>query len=186
MRLFYCGRYLMIVRYARPPKGKHDSWGKVVQVLSDTPDEARVPVFQAICKDWKPVMRHYFTERHKTPVSWFRMRLHYSRSVAATSIVGHILGLGDRHLSNILIHDPTGEMVNIDLGIAFEQVSSSQPFFVCLSLFMRRISGQGPKTTRARSVPFNQRHDRWHGELWHQRCLPTLCRGDPSSASRWL
>lgn len=50
------------------------------------------------------------------------MRLKYSRSVAVTSIVGHILGLGDRHLSNILIDTATGEVVHIDLGIAFEQV----------------------------------------------------------------
>ncbi|KAG5221126.1 Serine/threonine-protein kinase [Salix suchowensis] len=34
---------------------------------------------------------------------------------------GHILGLGDRHASNILILKTTGELVHIDLGIAFEQ-----------------------------------------------------------------
>ena len=70
----------------------------------------------------QPVMRHYFTERHKTPMSWFRLRLNYARSVATTSIVGHILGLGDRHTSNILLDNRTGEVVHIDLGIAFDQV----------------------------------------------------------------
>jgi ataxia telangiectasia mutated family protein len=67
-------------------------------------------------------MRHYFTEKHKTPIAWFAMRLNYTRSVATTSIVGHILGLGDRHVSNILIDNMTGEVVHIDLGIAFDQV----------------------------------------------------------------
>ncbi|TFY59771.1 hypothetical protein EVG20_g7665 [Dentipellis fragilis] len=70
---------------------------------------------------YRPVMRHYFTEKHKMPMSWFAMRLNYTRSVATTSIVGHILGLGDRHTSNILIDNSTGEVVHIDLGIAFEQ-----------------------------------------------------------------
>ncbi|KAG6890108.1 hypothetical protein C0995_012059 [Termitomyces sp. Mi166 len=72
-------------------------------------------------KDVKPVMRHFFTEKHKTPNSWFATRLDYSRSVATSSIVGHILGLGDRHISNILIDNVTGEVIPIDLGIAFDQ-----------------------------------------------------------------
>ena len=74
-----------------------------------------------------PVMHHYFTEKHKAPMSWFAMRLNYTRSVATTSIVGHILGLGDRHVSNILMDNETGEAVHIDLGIAFEQVRSILP-----------------------------------------------------------
>lgn len=84
-----------------------------------------VNCFSSIRKKFGPIMRHYFTERHKEPLEWFTMRLKYSRSVATTSIVGHILGLGDRHMSNILMDNNTGEMVHIDLGIAFDQVSSS-------------------------------------------------------------
>ncbi|KAG9082048.1 Serine/threonine-protein kinase tel1, partial [Ceratobasidium sp. 392] len=83
------------------------------QVLLDT--------FMEIREHFKPVMRHFFTEAHKLPTAWFDMRLNYQRSVATTSIVGHVLGLGDRHLSNILIHNMTGEVVHIDLGIAFDQ-----------------------------------------------------------------
>lgn len=45
----------------------------------------------------------------------------YARSVAVSSFVGHILGIGDRHGSNILIHKSTGEVVHIDFGIVFEQ-----------------------------------------------------------------
>ncbi|KAI0319394.1 hypothetical protein OF83DRAFT_1055083 [Amylostereum chailletii] len=78
-------------------------------------------LFLDLRERFKPVMRHFFTEKHKNPMSWFAMRLNYTRSVATTSIVGHILGLGDRHTSNILIDNQTGEAVHIDLGIAFEQ-----------------------------------------------------------------
>jgi ataxia telangiectasia mutated family protein len=88
-----------------------------------------IVLFRSLRERFKPVMRHFFTEKHKTPMSWFAMRLNYTRSVATTSIVGHILGLGDRHTSNILIESSTGEVVHIDLGIAFEQVI----FFALLS-----------------------------------------------------
>jgi serine-protein kinase ATM len=78
---------------------------------------------EVIQKQFHPVMRHYFTEKHKTPISWFAKRLNYTRSVATTSIVGHVLGLGDRHISNILLDNASGQVVHIDLGIAFDQVS---------------------------------------------------------------
>ena len=78
---------------------------------------------EVILKRFHPVMRHYFTEKHKTPISWFAKRLNYTRSVATTSIVGHVLGLGDRHISNILLDNVSGQVVHIDLGIAFDQVS---------------------------------------------------------------
>ncbi|KAK0467046.1 uncharacterized protein EV420DRAFT_1636079 [Desarmillaria tabescens] len=77
--------------------------------------------FNDIVTRHPPVMRHYFTERHKSPTAWFTMRLNYTRSVATTSIVGHVLGLGDRHTSNILMDNSSGAVVHIDLGIAFDQ-----------------------------------------------------------------
>lgn len=87
--------------------------------------QAVIARFTRAQQRFQPVMRHYFTEQHKTPMSWFAMRLRYARSVATNSIVGHILGLGDRHTANILIDNKTGEVIHIDLGIAFEQVSRS-------------------------------------------------------------
>eukprot|EP00543_Licmophora_paradoxa_P014393 CAMPEP_0202473316 /NCGR_PEP_ID=MMETSP1360-20130828/90640_1 /ASSEMBLY_ACC=CAM_ASM_000848 /TAXON_ID=515479 /ORGANISM="Licmophora paradoxa, Strain CCMP2313" /LENGTH=53 /DNA_ID=CAMNT_0049100181 /DNA_START=42 /DNA_END=200 /DNA_ORIENTATION=- len=44
----------------------------------------------------------------------------YARSVALASIVGHVLGIGDRHTSNVMIHEKTGEILHIDFGIVFE------------------------------------------------------------------
>ncbi|KAF9530405.1 hypothetical protein CPB83DRAFT_905353 [Crepidotus variabilis] len=83
--------------------------------------EKQLEAFLEARKRFRPVMRHYFTEKHKAPIPWFQMRLKYTRSVATTSIVGHVIGLGDRHLSNILMDNVSGEVVHIDLGIAFDQ-----------------------------------------------------------------
>lgn len=74
-------------------------------------------------KRYHPVMRHFFTEQHSDPMAWLAMRTRYSRSVAVTSMVGWVLGVGDRHCSNILVDMVTGEMVHIDFGIVFEEVS---------------------------------------------------------------
>ncbi|KAJ0981758.1 hypothetical protein J5N97_010013 [Dioscorea zingiberensis] len=45
----------------------------------------------------------------------------FSASVAAMSMVGHILGLGDRHLDNILIDFLSGDVVHIDYNVCFDK-----------------------------------------------------------------
>ncbi|XP_075107785.1 serine/threonine-protein kinase ATM isoform X5 [Nicotiana tabacum] len=77
--------------------------------------------FQEVCDNFRPVMHHFFLERFFHPADWFQKRLAYTRSVAASSMVGYIVGLGDRHSTNILVDQATAEVVHIDLGVAFEQ-----------------------------------------------------------------
>lgn len=52
---------------------------------------------------------------------WYEKRVNFTKSVATSSIVGYIVGLGDRHVQNILIDTSTADVVHIDLGIAFDQ-----------------------------------------------------------------
>ena len=49
------------------------------------------------------VLHHFFFERWEHPSAWFEHRLAYSRSLGSSTIVGFLLGLGDRHCSNILL-----------------------------------------------------------------------------------
>ncbi|XP_039987125.1 serine-protein kinase ATM [Xiphias gladius] len=74
-----------------------------------------------VCKNFRPVFRYFCMERFLDPAVWMEKRLAYTRSVATSSIVGYIVGLGDRHIQNILIDEQTAELVHIDLGVAFEQ-----------------------------------------------------------------
>lgn len=75
-------------------------------------------------------------ERFQDPAVWMEKRLAYTRSVATSSIgtahrpqplqalltwslsssVGYIVGLGDRHINNILIDEQSAELIHIDLG----------------------------------------------------------------------
>ncbi|KAI8501131.1 Serine/threonine-protein kinase smg1 [Branchiostoma belcheri] len=54
-------------------------------------------------------------------VEWWRVTQLYCRSTAVMSMVGYIIGLGDRHLDNILIDLNTGEVVHIDYNVCFEK-----------------------------------------------------------------
>lgn len=81
----------------------------------------RLQVYNAITAKIHPVLRHYFTDNFVSPDAWFQSRQIYTRGIAATSMVGHILGLGDRHCNNILLDEFTGEPIHIDLGVAFDQ-----------------------------------------------------------------
>ena len=42
-------------------------------------------------------------------VSWIKRRLAYTRATAVNSMAGYVIGLGDRHSHNILIHTRTAE-----------------------------------------------------------------------------
>ena len=83
--------------------------------------EQRVRTYLQVTDHFRPVMRYFFMEKYNNPDDWFAKRLAYTRSTAAISILGHVLGLGDRHGHNILLDERTGEVVHIDLGVAFEQ-----------------------------------------------------------------
>lgn len=58
----------------------------------------------------------------KSPSSevWFERRTNYTRSLATMSMVGYILGLGDRHPSNLMLDRLTGKILHIDFGDCFE------------------------------------------------------------------
>lgn len=77
--------------------------------------------FEEICTCFRPVFHHFFLEHFPQPSEWFERRLAYTRSIATSSIVGYIVGLGDRHSHNILIDRSTAAAIHIDLGVAFEQ-----------------------------------------------------------------
>ena len=51
---------------------------------------------------------------------WLDRRRNYTRSLAVMSMVGYILGLGDRHPSNLMLHKVSGKIVHIDFGDCFE------------------------------------------------------------------
>lgn len=58
--------------------------------------------------------------KSKSSEAWLDRRTTYTRSLAVMSMVGYILGLGDRHPSNLMLDRITGKVVHIDFGDCFE------------------------------------------------------------------
>jgi hypothetical protein len=83
--------------------------------------KSKLDTFIEICENIRPVFRYFFMENYLDPSAWFERRLNYTKSVATSSIVGYIVGLGDRHVQNILIDQTNADIIHIDLGIAFDQ-----------------------------------------------------------------
>ncbi|KAL8292423.1 hypothetical protein RQP46_001035 [Phenoliferia psychrophenolica] len=52
--------------------------------------------------------------------AWLDRRSNYCRTLSVMSMVGHILGLGDRHPSNLLMDRGSGRIIHVDFGDCFE------------------------------------------------------------------
>ncbi|KAH8902209.1 phosphatidylinositol 3-kinase tor2 [Coniochaeta sp. PMI_546] len=58
--------------------------------------------------------------KSKSSEAWLDRRTNYTRSLGVMSMVGYILGLGDRHPSNLMLDRITGKIIHIDFGDCFE------------------------------------------------------------------
>jgi serine/threonine-protein kinase ATR len=68
-----------------------------------------------------PVFHKWFVQQFPEPSSWFAARLRYTRSCAVMSMVGTILGLGDRHGENILFEEGNGGTFHVDFNCLFDK-----------------------------------------------------------------
>lgn len=126
-----------------PPKQCRSELSKT-KFREKSPDEI-YNNYKKICNHIQPVFHNFFLERFHNPGVWFERRMAYARSLATTSIIGYILGIGDRHVSNILIDKTTAELVHIDFGIAFEQGKClPTPELIPFRLTRDMVSGLGP------------------------------------------
>lgn len=58
--------------------------------------------------------------KSKSSEAWLERRTNYTRSLGVMSMVGYILGLGDRHPSNLMLDKITGKIIHCDFGDCFE------------------------------------------------------------------
>ncbi|PHH64484.1 hypothetical protein CDD81_4559 [Ophiocordyceps australis] len=58
--------------------------------------------------------------KSRSSEAWLERRTNYTRSLGVMSMVGYILGLGDRHPSNLMLDRITGKIIHIDFGDCFE------------------------------------------------------------------
>jgi serine-protein kinase ATM len=121
---------------------------EMIKVSSAKHEEKRA-AFDRICENFSPVFRYFFVELFGHDLqAWHTAKMAYTRTCAVSSIVGHMLGIGDRHANNILVHQKTGELVHIDFGIVFEQGHLlPTPETVPFRLTRDIVDGMGPLGT---------------------------------------
>ncbi|VDM42302.1 unnamed protein product [Toxocara canis] len=56
--------------------------------------------------------------------TWYRTTERFARSTAVMSMLGSVLGLGDRHLDNVLVNLESGHIVHIDYNICFDKAET--------------------------------------------------------------
>lgn len=68
-----------------------------------------------------PVFHEWFLATFPDPTAWLQARSAYARTAAVMSMVGFVLGLGDRHGENILFDSNSGDTVHVDLNCLFDK-----------------------------------------------------------------
>ena len=93
-----------ILRNQKPPYDKLNIMMKV-EAFSDVLDQTKGVELSKML--WL---------RSQNSEVWLDRRTTYTRSLAVMSMAGYILGLGDRHPSNLLLDRISGRIVHIDFG----------------------------------------------------------------------
>lgn len=108
-------------------------YGKIIPALKekglrkvisrrDWPQDVKRNVLLELVKETPRQLLHKELWCASEGLSSFRAKLdRFSGSVAVISIVGYILGLGDRHLDNILVDFRSGDVVHIDYNVCFDK-----------------------------------------------------------------
>ncbi|BEJ16287.1 hypothetical protein CspHIS471_0508920 [Cutaneotrichosporon sp. HIS471] len=81
--------------------------------------------FLQIVEQYKPTVFHeWFMLNWPEPSAWLTARTNYARTLSVMSMIGFVLGLGDRHGENILFDGLTGDTVHVDLNCLFDRAKS--------------------------------------------------------------
>lgn len=77
--------------------------------------------FKDILHRLPPVFHNWFIKKFPDASIWLQARQNFTASTASWSIVGSILGLGDRHGENLLLNTCNGSLVQVDFDCLFEK-----------------------------------------------------------------
>ncbi|KAL3460576.1 hypothetical protein BJX64DRAFT_278456 [Aspergillus heterothallicus] len=108
-------------------------------------DPSKVSIFtDKVLAMFPPVLHEWFVEMFPETGAWFAARLRYTRSCAVMSMVGYVLGLGDRHGENILFEEGTGGILHVDFNCLFDKgLTFEKPELVPFRLTQNMIDAFG-------------------------------------------
>ncbi|XP_059489903.1 serine/threonine-protein kinase ATR isoform X2 [Neocloeon triangulifer] len=77
-------------------------------------EKCLIPAHPSVLSDW-------FNWKFPDHSAWNEARKKFIYSTAVMSVVGYILGLGDRHGGNIMLNNLTGESIHVDYNCLFNK-----------------------------------------------------------------
>ncbi|KFA47821.1 hypothetical protein S40293_06413 [Stachybotrys chartarum IBT 40293] len=87
-----------------------------------TTSESKIGIFtNDVLGRFPPMLQMWFIQQFPNPSAWFAARLRYTRSCAVMSMVGTILGLGDRHGENVNLEEGNGGIFHVDFNCLFDK-----------------------------------------------------------------
>ncbi|KAJ7130974.1 hypothetical protein C8R46DRAFT_1327841 [Mycena filopes] len=130
---------------ARRIKSWSSDMNETFRRIKDASDKDAADSFEKnILSKFPPVFHEWFIETFPEPTAWLASRLAYGRTAAVMSMVGFILGLGDRHCENIMLDVNTGDVVHVDFNCLFEKGKTLEtPERVPFRLTQNIIDGLG-------------------------------------------
>ncbi|KAI0638446.1 hypothetical protein C8Q77DRAFT_1046895 [Trametes polyzona] len=114
-----------------------------IKVTPEDDEATKIFVTRILCH-FPPILHEWFIETFPEPSVWLASRTSYSRTAAVMSMVGYIVGLGDRHCENILLDTNCGDVVHVDFDCLFEKGQALEtPEIVPFRLTQNIIDGLG-------------------------------------------
>eukprot|EP00967_Tisochrysis_lutea_P091075 scaffold130549_cov31-Tisochrysis_lutea.AAC.1 len=105
------------------PFSHNDVKTRHAAVMALPPHRRRVELanlLQAFMTELPPVLHLWLMDQFGDPSRWFEARLAFTRSCAVMSMIGFAVGLGDRHLENILVNSGSGSLMHVDFACLFD------------------------------------------------------------------
>ena len=141
--------------------GKTPDYMTIKQKMKDavqTPESIKI-FTEGVLGEFPPRLHHWFIQQFPHPAAWFAARIRYTRSSAVMSMVGTILGLGDRHAENVLLEKDTGGIFHVDFNCLFDKGKTfAEPERGAIPADAQYGLGNGDARCRG-SVPDVQRAD---------------------------
>ncbi|KAI0857809.1 phosphatidylinositol 3 [Xylaria cubensis] len=127
-------------------RGIVPNYNTLQQMLKDaTVGDKNTKIFtEGILGTFPPVLPSWFISQFPNPSIWFTARLRYTRSCAVMSMVGTILGLGDRHGENVLLEEGNGGIFHVDFNCLFDKgLTFAKPERVPFRLTHNMVAAMG-------------------------------------------
>ncbi|KAI4595424.1 serine/threonine-protein kinase M1 [Pestalotiopsis sp. 9143b] len=137
-------RDILLVIYRS--RGIVPNYNSLAQMMKDAAmSEKNTKIFtDSVLGMFPPVLPYWFISQFPNSSAWFAARLRYTRSCAVMSMVGTILGLGDRHGENVLLEEGNGGVFHVDFNCLFDKgLTFAQPERVPFRLTHNMVAAMG-------------------------------------------